>query len=150
VTPRPDQQRPSRRAILTRARGAPAQRPSRYDHRLRIERHVDPPTGSRTSIGSACHTSFPSSASSRNVSSPLLHGKGVRHWKETHYLRAELDQGLQGLGWEVNPGCANFLLCHLPANAPEAAELVEQLRGRKTNLAMLEMLRMTLAEMARE
>ena len=97
-------------------------------------------------------------------------------WKETHRLRAELDQGLQGLGWEVNPGCANFLLCHLPANAPEAAKIVEQLRkrglfirdvanmgtcvdsrtlriavkDRKTNVVMLEMLRMTLAEMASE
>lgn len=97
-------------------------------------------------------------------------------WKETHYLRAELDQGLQGLGWEVIPGCANFLLCHVPVDAPEAATIVKRLRkrglfirdvadmgtcvdsrtlriavkDRKTNLAMLEVLRMTLTEMASE
>jgi histidinol-phosphate/aromatic aminotransferase/cobyric acid decarboxylase-like protein/N-acyl-L-homoserine lactone synthetase len=95
-------------------------------------------------------------------------------WEETHHLRGELREGLKGLGWEVLPGCANFLLCHLPANAPEAAKLVEQSRkrglfvrdvanmgtcfdgrtlrvavkDRDTNLVMLEILRMTLAEMA--
>lgn len=94
-------------------------------------------------------------------------------WEETHHLRAELRTGLQGLGWDVLPGCANFLLCHLPANAPDAATLVERSRARglfvrdvanmgtcfdartlriavkdrETNRAMLQILRATLAEM---
>jgi histidinol-phosphate/aromatic aminotransferase/cobyric acid decarboxylase-like protein/GNAT superfamily N-acetyltransferase len=94
-------------------------------------------------------------------------------WEETHRLRADLREGLQGLDWEVLPGCANFLLCHLPANAPDAATLVERLRprglfvrdvanmgtcfdartlriavkDRETNRAMLQILRATLAEM---
>jgi len=51
-------------------------------------------------------------------------------WEETHHLRAELREGLQSLGWDVLPGCANFLLCHLPATAPEAATFVQRLRAR--------------------
>ena len=95
-------------------------------------------------------------------------------WEETAVLRAELCEGLRGLGWDVVPGCANFLLCHLPPAAPEAAALAERARtrglyirdvanmgvsldartlrvavkDRRTNLAMVEMLRITLAEIA--
>jgi histidinol-phosphate/aromatic aminotransferase/cobyric acid decarboxylase-like protein len=97
-------------------------------------------------------------------------------WEETGVLRAELREGLLGLGWDVVPGCANFLLCHLPAAAPEAAALAERARtrglfvrdvasmgtsvdartlriavkDRGTNGAMVEILRITLAEMAAE
>ena len=51
-------------------------------------------------------------------------------WEETHRLRTELMDGLQDFGWEVVPGCANFLLCHLPVDGPDAKTLVEQLRLR--------------------
>jgi histidinol-phosphate/aromatic aminotransferase/cobyric acid decarboxylase-like protein/N-acyl-L-homoserine lactone synthetase len=95
-------------------------------------------------------------------------------WQETGVLREELRESLQGLGWDVVPGCANFLLCHLPPAAPEAAALAERARthglfvrdvanmgvsldartlriavkDRRTNLAMVEILRITLAEIA--
>jgi histidinol-phosphate/aromatic aminotransferase/cobyric acid decarboxylase-like protein len=97
-------------------------------------------------------------------------------WEETGVLRAELREGLLGLGWDVVPGCANFLLCHLPPAAPEAAAVAERARtrglfvrdvasmgasldartlriavkDRRTNQAMVEILRITLAEMAAE
>ncbi len=90
------------------------------------------------------------------------------------WLRRELAVGLRALGWDVVPGCANFLLCHLPASQPEAPALAARCRARnlfvrdvsnmgrcfdartlrlavkdrKTNLAMLTILRITLAEMA--
>ena len=51
-------------------------------------------------------------------------------WDETHQLREELHQQLERLGWDVVPGCANFLLCHLPQDAPEAAKLLRRLRKR--------------------
>jgi histidinol-phosphate/aromatic aminotransferase/cobyric acid decarboxylase-like protein/N-acyl-L-homoserine lactone synthetase len=95
-------------------------------------------------------------------------------WEETGVLRSELRDGLQELGWDVVPGCANFLLCHLPSSAPEAAALAAHARthglfvrdvanmgvsidartlrvavkDRRTNLAMAEILRITMAEMA--
>ena len=95
-------------------------------------------------------------------------------WEETGVLRAELREGLQGLGWDVVPGCANFLLCHLPPSAPEAAALAAHARrhglfvrdvanmgvsidartlrvavkDRGTNRAMVEILRITMAELA--
>jgi histidinol-phosphate/aromatic aminotransferase/cobyric acid decarboxylase-like protein len=47
-------------------------------------------------------------------------------YKETHGLRLQLKAGLEALGWNVVPGCANFLLCHLPSAG--AAELVRQCR----------------------
>jgi histidinol-phosphate/aromatic aminotransferase/cobyric acid decarboxylase-like protein/N-acyl-L-homoserine lactone synthetase len=45
-------------------------------------------------------------------------------WQETHVLRVELQHDLQCLGWDVIPGCANFLLCLLPSAGPSAAEVV--------------------------
>ncbi len=45
---------------------------------------------------------------------------------ETHTLRENLAGELKSLGWEVLPGCANFLLIHLPASGPTAAELVRR------------------------
>ena len=47
----------------------------------------------------------------------------ARH-AETHRLRQELARQLAGLGWDIVPGCANFLLAHLPESGPTAAELV--------------------------
>jgi histidinol-phosphate/aromatic aminotransferase/cobyric acid decarboxylase-like protein len=51
-------------------------------------------------------------------------------WAETHVLRAELQQQLERFGWDVIPGCANFLLCHLPIDGPDTAQVVEQARLR--------------------
>lgn len=50
-------------------------------------------------------------------------------WKETADLREHLAAELQGLGLEVVPGVANFLLCHLPEGAPAAANLIERCRS---------------------
>ena len=50
-------------------------------------------------------------------------------WKETGALREELREDLEELGWDVVPGCANFLLCHLPASAPDAKTLAARARS---------------------
>jgi histidinol-phosphate/aromatic aminotransferase/cobyric acid decarboxylase-like protein len=99
-----------------------------------------------------------------------------KRWRQTRKLRAELSSDLRALGWDVVPGCANFLLCHLPPTQPEASALAAACRRRllfvrdvanmgrcfdvrtlriavkdsKTNAAMLRILTMTLAEMAGE
>ncbi len=52
-------------------------------------------------------------------------------WRETHILRRELAAGLQNLGWNVVPGNANFLLCHIPENQPTAAEIIAACQRRK-------------------
>lgn len=50
-------------------------------------------------------------------------------WAETHQLREGLAEGLRGLGWDVPPGCANFLLAHLPEGLGiSAAELLTRVR----------------------
>ena len=93
-------------------------------------------------------------------------------WAETHRLRDELFAQLSQLGWDVIPGCANFLLCHIPAEQPNAAALVAACRKRglfvrdvrnmgrvfdgrvlrvsvkdaKTNQAMVDILRAVLGE----
>jgi histidinol-phosphate/aromatic aminotransferase/cobyric acid decarboxylase-like protein len=52
-------------------------------------------------------------------------------YAETHRLRDELaEQISEQLGWEVLPGVANFLLCHLPEDGPDAAAIVKQCRAR--------------------
>lgn len=52
----------------------------------------------------------------------------ARH-AETHALRASLAVELRQLdGWEVLPGIANFVLCHLPPDGPDAATLVADCR----------------------
>ena len=51
-------------------------------------------------------------------------------WQETHALREELQQGLSRLGWDVTSGCANFLLCHLPASGPRAPAVIDAARAR--------------------
>lgn len=52
-------------------------------------------------------------------------------YAETHRLRAALADELARFdGWEVLPGIANFLLCHLPETGPTAAALVAQCRAQ--------------------
>ena len=49
-------------------------------------------------------------------------------WNETADLRLQLMEGLTSLGWQVVPGAANFLLCHLPDDGPAAGEVVAKSR----------------------
>lgn len=46
-------------------------------------------------------------------------------YRQTHDYRRELHQELETLGWKIIPGCANFLLAHLPAAGPSASAVVE-------------------------
>jgi histidinol-phosphate/aromatic aminotransferase/cobyric acid decarboxylase-like protein len=47
-------------------------------------------------------------------------------YAETQGLRKHLGDQLQKLGWEIIPGCANFLLGHLPESGPLAEELIQE------------------------
>ena len=50
-------------------------------------------------------------------------------YAETHTLRTEFASELCQLdGWEILPGIANFILCHLPRDGPDAATLVADCR----------------------
>jgi histidinol-phosphate/aromatic aminotransferase/cobyric acid decarboxylase-like protein len=49
-------------------------------------------------------------------------------WRETAALREELATSLREMGLDVVPGCANFLLCRLPANGPETRTVVAAAR----------------------
>ncbi|HVU15898.1 MAG TPA: histidinol-phosphate aminotransferase family protein [Candidatus Didemnitutus sp.] len=51
-------------------------------------------------------------------------------YRETALAREILATGLRGLGWDVLPGIANFLLCHLPASGPDAATVVARAAAR--------------------
>ena len=51
-------------------------------------------------------------------------------YRETARLRESLAARLEELGWEVLPGIANFLLCHLPAGGPDAASVTAACRRR--------------------
>jgi histidinol-phosphate/aromatic aminotransferase/cobyric acid decarboxylase-like protein len=55
-------------------------------------------------------------------------GYYVSRWEETHRLREDLAVALRSFGWEVVPGCANFLLSHLPEGGPPARDLVVKCR----------------------
>jgi histidinol-phosphate/aromatic aminotransferase/cobyric acid decarboxylase-like protein len=58
-------------------------------------------------------------------------------WLETHTLRRTLARELGDLGLEVVPGVANFLLCHLPGDGPDAATVVRT--ARKQDLFLREL-----------
>ena len=49
---------------------------------------------------------------------------------ETHLLRENLANGLSQCGYQVVPGAANFLMCHLPESGPAADELIRECRER--------------------
>jgi histidinol-phosphate/aromatic aminotransferase/cobyric acid decarboxylase-like protein len=51
-------------------------------------------------------------------------------WDETHALRTSLAAGVDSLGWDVVPGVAGFVLAHLPADGPTAAQLVRAAQHR--------------------
>jgi histidinol-phosphate/aromatic aminotransferase/cobyric acid decarboxylase-like protein/N-acyl-L-homoserine lactone synthetase len=55
-------------------------------------------------------------------------GYYAARYAETHVRRGELAAGLATLGWDVLPGVANFLLCHLPPDGPTAAAVVQAAR----------------------
>jgi histidinol-phosphate/aromatic aminotransferase/cobyric acid decarboxylase-like protein/GNAT superfamily N-acetyltransferase len=50
-------------------------------------------------------------------------------YQETATNRELLAAGLRALGWEVLPGIANFLLCHLPENCADADTIVRLARA---------------------
>jgi histidinol-phosphate/aromatic aminotransferase/cobyric acid decarboxylase-like protein len=52
-------------------------------------------------------------------------------YDETHRLRDELaERVIEVTEWKVLPGVANFLLCHLPKDGPDAATVVKRCRAR--------------------
>ncbi len=51
-------------------------------------------------------------------------------YRETAILREQFADRLRAFDWEIVPGVANFLLCHLPEGGPEAAEVVRRCRHR--------------------
>lgn len=51
-------------------------------------------------------------------------------YRETARLRDQLAAGLRTLDWDVLPGIANFLLCHLPEAGPDAATIVQRCQAR--------------------
>jgi len=50
-------------------------------------------------------------------------------YRETAQLRNQLSCGLSDLGLNVLPGIANFLLCRMPADGPDAARIVRACRA---------------------
>jgi histidinol-phosphate/aromatic aminotransferase/cobyric acid decarboxylase-like protein len=51
-------------------------------------------------------------------------------YHETHLLRENLASALRALGFDVTPAVANFLLCHLPEQSPDAATVSRRCRER--------------------
>jgi histidinol-phosphate/aromatic aminotransferase/cobyric acid decarboxylase-like protein len=58
-------------------------------------------------------------------------------WMETHRLRAQLTGELFRLGMDVVPSVANFLLCHLPSDGPDASTVVARARAQDLYLREL-------------
>jgi histidinol-phosphate/aromatic aminotransferase/cobyric acid decarboxylase-like protein len=51
-------------------------------------------------------------------------------YRETHALREQLGKDLATFGWHVLPGIANFLLCELPAEGPDAKAMLIAARAQ--------------------
>ena len=51
-------------------------------------------------------------------------------YRETHDLRESLAVALRSIGFEVMPSVANFLLCHLPEQSPDAATVSRRCQER--------------------
>lgn len=54
----------------------------------------------------------------------------AERYRLTHELRGQLAAELAAFGWEVLPGTANFLLCHLSGDGPMADAVVRLCRER--------------------
>lgn len=65
-------------------------------------------------------------AAVRALQSP---GYYLARWRETARLREELAADLSTLEWQVVPGMANFLLCHLRPAGPTAQAVVARCRN---------------------
>ena len=52
----------------------------------------------------------------------------ARRYQETRALRAQLAASLEQLQLELVAGVANFILCHLPPDGPDAASVVQRCR----------------------
>ncbi len=55
-------------------------------------------------------------------------GYYAARYRETAFAREGLAADLRTLGWDVLPGIANFLLCHLPPAGPDAEAIVQRCR----------------------
>ncbi|MGZ4963280.1 MAG: aminotransferase class I/II-fold pyridoxal phosphate-dependent enzyme [Limisphaerales bacterium] len=55
-------------------------------------------------------------------------------YAETHRLRESLASELESIGFEIIPGIANYLLCHLPDHAAIAADIVQRCREQNVYL----------------
>ena len=66
-------------------------------------------------------------AATRALESPAYY---EARWSETNRLREALADGLRGLGWDVVPGCANFLLAHVSEDGPGVAEILARARSQ--------------------
>jgi histidinol-phosphate/aromatic aminotransferase/cobyric acid decarboxylase-like protein len=53
-----------------------------------------------------------------------------QQYTQTHTLRRQLEAELAASGLRVVPGVANFVLCHLPEDGPDAATVVARCRTR--------------------
>jgi histidinol-phosphate/aromatic aminotransferase/cobyric acid decarboxylase-like protein/N-acyl-L-homoserine lactone synthetase len=51
-------------------------------------------------------------------------------YAETRALRRQLADSLAPLNWEVMPGVANFILCHLPESGPDADTVIARCRAQ--------------------
>lgn len=69
-----------------------------------------------------------------------------RRYAETHVQRERLVRGLSGLGFDVTPGVANFLLCHFTDDSLSVSELVR--RCREKNLFLRDVSNMGVNERA--
>jgi histidinol-phosphate/aromatic aminotransferase/cobyric acid decarboxylase-like protein len=64
-------------------------------------------------------------AAVRALEDPAYH---AARYRETAAAREAFAHDLNALGWSVLPGVANFLLCHVPANGPDAETIVQRAR----------------------
>ena len=83
-------------------------------HQLEALRTITPPwvMGLPTQVAAVCALQEPEYYAAR--------------YTETTTLREQLAERLRRLNWEIVPGIANFILCHLPTNGPGAATLVSR------------------------
>ncbi len=54
----------------------------------------------------------------------------AQRYRETRALRHELSEQLRSLGWKPVPGVANFILCDLPEDGPDAATVAVRCREK--------------------